>query len=393
MSILIINNKIGGKKLERLMSQPLKEEAMLRTYHDATVVTHTIMDVTCYGCGEKGHFRNKCPKGRNLQNEGARGRAYVMRIEDTQQNPNVVTGTFLLNDHYASILFDLGAEKSFVSTAFTLFIDIAPAALDTCYNVELADGKVVSINTVLRGCTPALFNHVFKIDMLLTRLGSFDVIVGMDWFAKREAKKDQRFLSCMKSDEKKLEDIPIICDFPNVFPDDLSGLPPVREIEFRIDLIPGALLVSKEEHEVHLKLILKLLKNEKLYAKILKCEFWLQEVQFLGHVVNQDGIYVDPSKFLIGRLNRGIAPVAIIDRQLPFEYTIASRSTDVMVMAHPAQNINHSAFRSMFEREKLSGNNFNDWFRQLKLVLRVEKKMYVIEQPIPPAPAAACSCS
>ncbi|GJU21219.1 zinc finger, CCHC-type containing protein [Tanacetum coccineum] len=83
-----------------------------------------------------------------------------------------------------------------------------------------------------------------------------------------------------------------------------------------------------------------------------------------------------------------IAPVAIIDRQLPFEYTIASRSTDVMVMAYPVQNINHSAFRSMFEREKLSGNNFNDWFRQLKLVLRVEKKMYVIEQPIPPAPAA-----
>ncbi|GJX98493.1 putative RNA-directed DNA polymerase [Tanacetum coccineum] len=83
-----------------------------------------------------------------------------------------------------------------------------------------------------------------------------------------------------------------------------------------------------------------------------------------------------------------IAPVAIIDRQLPFEYTIASRSTDVMVMALPVQNINHSAFRSMFEREKLSGTNFNDWLRRLKLVLRVEKKMFVIEQPIPPAPAA-----
>ncbi|GJR17797.1 hypothetical protein Tco_0966324 [Tanacetum coccineum] len=82
----------------------------------------------------------------------------------------------------------------------------------------------------------------------------------------------------------------------------------------------------------------------------------------------------------------GIAPAAIIDRQLPFEYTITSRSTDVM--AQPVQNINHLAFRSMFEREKLSGNNFNDWFRQLKLVLRVEKKMFVIEQPIPPAPAA-----
>ncbi|GKF34454.1 hypothetical protein Tco_0107654, partial [Tanacetum coccineum] len=82
-----------------------------------------------------------------------------------------------------------------------------------------------------------------------------------------------------------------------------------------------------------------------------------------------------------------ISPVAITDRQLPFEYTIASRSTDVMVMAQPIQNINHSAFRSMFEREKLSGTNFNDWLRQLKLVLRVEKKMFVIEQLIPPAPA------
>ncbi|GJV83552.1 retrotransposon protein, putative, ty1-copia subclass [Tanacetum coccineum] len=84
----------------------------------------------------------------------------------------------------------------------------------------------------------------------------------------------------------------------------------------------------------------------------------------------------------------GIAHVAIIDCQLPFEYTITSRSTDVVVMAQPVQNINRLAFRSMFEREKLSGTNFNDWLRRLKLVLRVEKKMFVIEQPIPPAPAA-----
>nr|GEV11494.1 retrovirus-related Pol polyprotein from transposon TNT 1-94 [Tanacetum cinerariifolium] len=92
--------------------------------------------------------------------------------------------------------------------------------------------------------------------------------------------------------------------------------------------------------------------------------------------------YADDAIFI------GIAPVAIIDRQLSLEYTIASGSTNVMVMAHPAQNINHSAFWSMFEREKRSENNFNDMFRQLKLVLRVEKKMFVIEQPIPPAPAA-----
>ncbi|GJU92897.1 retrotransposon protein, putative, ty1-copia subclass [Tanacetum coccineum] len=106
----------------------------------------------------------------------------------------------------------------------------------------------------------------------------------------------------------------------------------------------------------------------------------------LGESASQP--YVGHESLISAEL-RGIAPVAIIDRQLPFEYTITSRSTDVVVMAHqPVQNINHSAFRSMFEREKLSGNNFNDWFRQLKLVLRVEKKMFVIEQPLPAAPAA-----
>nr|GFC44667.1 reverse transcriptase domain-containing protein [Tanacetum cinerariifolium] len=105
-------------------------------------------DVTCYGCDEKEHYKCKCPKGRNQQNEGACGRAYVV-VKNPQQNPNAVRGTFLLNDHYACILFDSGAEKSFVSSAFTPFIDISPAALNTSYEVELSDGKVVSTNTVL----------------------------------------------------------------------------------------------------------------------------------------------------------------------------------------------------------------------------------------------------
>nr|GEY84641.1 putative reverse transcriptase domain-containing protein [Tanacetum cinerariifolium] len=95
--------------------------------------------------------------------------------------------TFLLNNYYACILFDSGAEKSFVSSAFTPFIDIAPTSLNTSYEVELADGKVVSTNTVLRGCTLALYDHRFKIDLLLTGLGSFDVIIGMDWLSYHQA--------------------------------------------------------------------------------------------------------------------------------------------------------------------------------------------------------------
>ncbi|GKA88335.1 putative reverse transcriptase domain-containing protein, partial [Tanacetum coccineum] len=152
-------------------------------------------------CGEKGHLKNKYPKAGNQHNEGARARAYV---------------------------------KSFVSSAFTPFIDIAPTALNTSYEVELANGKVVSTNTVLRSCTLVLLNHVLKIDLLLTRLGSFDVIIG------ERPKKNPGSLACIKADEKKFDDIRVVRGtFPDVFKDDLSGLPPVREIEFRIDLIPG----------------------------------------------------------------------------------------------------------------------------------------------------------
>ncbi|GJZ09518.1 putative reverse transcriptase domain-containing protein [Tanacetum coccineum] len=240
-----------------------------------SVGVNPLQDMTCYGCGEKGHFKDKCPKRRNQPNEGAHGRAYVV-VENPQQNPNVVTGTFLLNDHYACILFDSGAEKSFVSSAFTPFIDIAPTALNTSYEVELADGKVVSTNTVLRGCTFVLLNHVFKIDLLPTRLGSFDVLIGMDWLSYHRAvidcyekivriplpngeilkvqgkrpEKDPGSLVCIKADEKKLDDIRVVRDIPEVLPDDLSGLPPVREIEFRIDLIPGASPVVKSPYRL-----------------------------------------------------------------------------------------------------------------------------------------------
>ncbi|GJV16810.1 putative reverse transcriptase domain-containing protein [Tanacetum coccineum] len=195
-----------------------------------------LQNVTCFGCGEKGHFKDKCPKAGNQQNDGARGRAYVV-VENPQQNPNVVTGTFLLNDHYACILFDSGAEKSFVSSAFTHFINIAPATLNTSYEVELADGKVVSTNTILRSCTLVLCNHVFKIELLPTRLGE-------------RPKKDIGSLACIKADEKKLNDIRVVRDFPEVFPDDLLGLPLVREIEFRIDLIPGASPVVRSPYRL-----------------------------------------------------------------------------------------------------------------------------------------------
>ncbi|GJR23973.1 putative reverse transcriptase domain-containing protein [Tanacetum coccineum] len=244
-------------------------------------------------------------------------------------------GTFLLNDHYASVLFDSGTERSFVSLEFIPFIDIAPAALNTSYEVELADGKILSTNTVLHSCTLALFSHMFKIDLLPTRLGSFDVIVGMDWLSYHRAvivcyekivciplpngeileihgerpEKDPKSLSCIKADEKRLNDIRSVRDFPEVFPNDLTGLPPVREIEFRIDLIPSALPVVKSPYRLAPSEIQELsnqLKDlqEKGFIRSSHSPWGApvlfvkkkDEVQFLGHVVNWNGIHVDPSK-------------------------------------------------------------------------------------------------
>ncbi|GKD92925.1 putative reverse transcriptase domain-containing protein [Tanacetum coccineum] len=230
--------------------------------------------------GNVGHRKRDCPKmKKNGQGGNNRGAVYKLGAVDAQQDPKVVTGTFLLNNRYATALFDSGADKSFVSTNFSTLIDIEPVELDTCYDVELADGKVVSTNNVLIGCTLNLLNRSFPIDLMVIELGSFDIIIGMDWLSRYDAailcgeKKVRiplegktlviegdrnnsrlKIVSCIKaqkyiekgcelflaqvteqeSKEKRLEDVPVIRDFPEVFPE-ITGLPPPLTVEFRID--------------------------------------------------------------------------------------------------------------------------------------------------------------
>ncbi|GJX40477.1 reverse transcriptase domain-containing protein [Tanacetum coccineum] len=449
--------------------------------------------VTCFECEVQGHYRKDCPKVKN-ENHGnkarvpdARGKAYVLGGGDANLGSNTITGTFILNDHHAYVLFDSGADRSFVSNTFSAFLDIIPSALDVSYAVELADGRTLETNTVLRGCTLGLLGHPFNIDLMPIDLGSFDVIIGMDWLAKnhavivcdekivripygneilivqgdksdKEKKSTLSIISCVKA-QKYMEkgcQLFLAQDFPEVFPEDLPGLPPIRQVEFQIDLVPGAAPVArapyrlapsemeelstqlqelsdkgfirpssspwgapvlfvkkkdgsfqmcidyrelnkltvknrypllriddlfdqlqgssvyskinlrsgyhqlrvcdedipktsfrtryghyefqvmpfgltntptvfmdlmnrvcrpyldkfmivfiddiliysktKEEHDAHLRLILELLKKEELYAKFSKCDFWLSKVQFLRHMIDSEGIHVDPTK-------------------------------------------------------------------------------------------------
>ncbi|GJS54986.1 putative nucleotidyltransferase, ribonuclease H [Tanacetum coccineum] len=261
-------------------------------------------DVTCFGCGEKGHYKNKCPNNGNQgsgnqirgnqqnpqnnqrQNQGnpkgnnqaststqggrrAPGRVYSLCAKAAMKDNNVVNGTFLINNVYASVLFDTGADRSFVSYAFSKYIDIPPTTLDTNYSVELADEKSLTTNTILRGCTLNLQNHLFKIDLLPIELGSFDVIVGMDWMAEHRAEvvcyekyirvpygNDMLIVQGERSrvkNESRLEVISSIRtqgDFPEVFPEDFPGLPPTRQVEFHIELIPGAAPVARAPYRL-----------------------------------------------------------------------------------------------------------------------------------------------
>ncbi|GJY60279.1 putative reverse transcriptase domain-containing protein [Tanacetum coccineum] len=140
------------------------------------------------------------------------------------------------------------SDMSFVNISFSHLIDIKPVKLNTSYEVELANGKIASANTVLRGCVLNLVHHLFKIDLMPIELGSFDVIVRMDWLVKCDA-----VIVCVmgkEPTERHLEDVSIIRDFPEVFPNDLLGLPPHRQVEFKIDLVPEATPVSRAPYHL-----------------------------------------------------------------------------------------------------------------------------------------------
>ncbi|GJX54928.1 putative reverse transcriptase domain-containing protein [Tanacetum coccineum] len=377
----------------------------------------------CYECGSQDHFHNTCPKmnrvpgqaGNQLALEGScnnrsngnqvRGRAYNVNVNamEAVQDPNIVTGTFSLNDHFVTVLFDSGADFSFISTEFAPLLNVKPSIVNPGYVIEVADDWLSQHKAVIV-CHDKVVEIQVEDGRILRVHGERTIGIA-------------KVLKSVEKDELKLGDIPIVCDFEDVFPEDLLGLPPQRQVKFHIDLVPGATPIAKspyclapsemlelsgelnkltvknryplpriddlfdqlqgscyfskidlrsgyhqlhvheddipkmafrrryghfeftimpfgltnapavfmdlmnrvckmyldkfvivfiddiliysktkEDHEVHLGLVLELLRKEKLYAKFSKCEFWLQEVHFLGHVINQNGIHVDPSK-------------------------------------------------------------------------------------------------
>nr|GEX41735.1 putative reverse transcriptase domain-containing protein [Tanacetum cinerariifolium] len=221
------------------------------------------------------YWQNRCPKKVKQEEVGeARGRAYAIKDVEPQ-----------------------GFDRSFVDTRFSSMLDIDPIKIGASYEVELADGRVASTNTILKCCTLNLVNHTFEIDLMSIELGTFDVIISMDWLVKHDVvivcgekvvsipygnktlivKSNKgvsrlEVISCIKAHkyvergcdlflthvterklkEKRMEDVLVIRDFHEVFPKELPRLPPQRQVEFQIDLVPGAALVTRAPYRLAL---------------------------------------------------------------------------------------------------------------------------------------------
>ncbi|GJW15098.1 putative reverse transcriptase domain-containing protein [Tanacetum coccineum] len=158
----------------------------------------------CHECGSPDHFLNTCPKlnrapgqarnqlaleaNRSNGNQ-VRGRAFNVKVNamEAVQDPNIVTGTFSLNDHFVTILFDSGANFSFISTKFVPLLNVKPSIMNPSYVIEVANGKKVEVDRIIRDCKLELESSLFSINLIPLGHGSFDVIVGMDWLSQHKA--------------------------------------------------------------------------------------------------------------------------------------------------------------------------------------------------------------
>nr|GEY09876.1 putative reverse transcriptase domain-containing protein [Tanacetum cinerariifolium] len=252
----------------------------LARFQDAIHIANQLMDKKLQGYAARSAENKRRMESNPRDNYGQQppfkrqilvDRIKGLRIGGGGTNPdsNAITGTFLLSNCYASMLFDSRTDRNFMSATFSALLDVAPSTLDTSYAVEITDGRISETNIILRGCTLGLLGHPFNIDLMPVELGSFDVIIDMDWLVKYHTlivcdKKvvcipyeDEVYLAQItskkdedKSNEKRLEDVPIVWEFPKVFQKDLPGLPPARQVEFQIDLVPGAAPVARSPYRL-----------------------------------------------------------------------------------------------------------------------------------------------
>ncbi|GJT55321.1 gag-pol polyprotein [Tanacetum coccineum] len=188
---------------------------------------------------------------RNAQNNGnlSRGRAFNVNAVEALQDPNIIMSTFSLNDHFATVLFNSGADFSFISTNFAPLLNVKPSIVNPGYVIEVADGKKVE---KLR-CDVGMDWFSKNKAMIMCHEKVIEILLkggGILWVQGEHTLGVAKALINAEVDEPKLSDIPVVQDFVDVFPEDLLGLPPQQQVEFCIDLVPGATPVAKSPYRL-----------------------------------------------------------------------------------------------------------------------------------------------
>ncbi|XP_073051278.1 uncharacterized protein [Primulina eburnea] len=288
-----------------------------------------------------GHTALKCPlssgKGK------VQGRIFAMTKESVNPDSAVISGNILIYGKEEITLIDTGAIHSFMSEVFMHSISVEPTVMPLHFNIVLPSGDEICPTNIIKACPVQVGNRLLFADLIVIPMVAFDVILGMDWLSAYCAvidcvEKTVKFLaddhdsdvfvglgssmsipiiSCLQANklfhkgcmgflasvvdvrkERNLQllDIDVVQDYPDVFADDVPGLPPDREVEFVIDLIPGAAIFSKIDlrsgyHQLKVK-------KEDIPKTAFRTRYGHYEflVAFLGHIVSKEGIFVDPSK-------------------------------------------------------------------------------------------------
>ncbi|GJT23004.1 putative reverse transcriptase domain-containing protein [Tanacetum coccineum] len=307
----------------------------------------------CYECDSIDNVNAACPSNQ------VRGKAFMLGAEEARQDPNIVMGTFTLNNRYATTLFDSGADYSFVSTTLIPLLGIEPNNLGFSYEIKIASGKLVEIDKVIKDCKLEIEGHVFDINLIPFGSESFDMIIGIDWLSNHKAEIicHEKVVRIPLPDRKVLR---VIGERPDEKVRHLvSAKAEEQKREELVMLVPGAIPVAKSPYQLapseieELSCQLKELQDKELNKLTIKNRYPLPKIDdlfdqlqgsqyffkidlrsgyhqlrvheddipktafrtryghfeftimpfgltnapvFLGHVINGDAIHVDPSK-------------------------------------------------------------------------------------------------
>ncbi|KAL0549287.1 hypothetical protein IC582_013768 [Cucumis melo] len=257
---------------------------------------------TCFKCRQEGHTADRCPLRLtgNAQNQGAgaphQGRVFATNKTEAEKAGTVVTGTLPVLGHYALVLFDSGSSHSFISSTFVLHARLEVEPLHHVLSVSTPSGECMLSKEKVKTCQIEIAGHVIEVTLLVLDMLDFDVILGMDWLAANHASIDcsrkevtfnppsrasfkfkgegsrslPQVISAIRASkllsqgtwgilasvvdtreaDVSLSSEPVVRDYPDVFPEELPGLPPHREVEFAIELEPGTVPISRAPYRM-----------------------------------------------------------------------------------------------------------------------------------------------